>query len=172
MPVAVCIATRFINSDLFGSLAELALCSTPVGRKKTNVRWLLKKCYFLSLWQEPQSPQNLLSCTQKEGVRMQLLVSAFGPQSPTLSPVLLIQKGIQGFPLWHQALLSALVSSQCPMIPSLAHLPSTSFPGSKPCSAFSRKNPIINIFLSYSFQQLCIFTVVLPKKKVRLTEVK
>lgn len=79
--------------------------------------------------------------------------------NPRISPVAL------GTPLCTGFFPMPNDSKPCPS-------PFYKFSGSKPCSEFSRKNPIINIFLSYSFQQLCIFTVVLPKKKVGLTEVK
>lgn len=153
MPVAVCIATCFINNDLFESLAELALCSTPVGRKKTNVRWLLRNVISSVSAKSPRISRACFPIPTKPGK-----VCSFWPlplvRSHWLSLVMLSREGVQRFP--------------CPYSCNKFFF----FPTQNQAQLFLEESNYKDFFLSYSFQQLCIFTVILPKKKRSLIEVK
>lgn len=173
MPVAVCIATCFINNDLFESLAELALCSTPVGRKKTNVRWLLRNVISSVSAKSPRISRACFPIPTKPGK-----VCSFWPlplvRSHWLSLVMLSREGVQRFPpmLLGTPLCICFFpkpddSRPCPYSCNIFF-----FPTQNQAQLFLEESNYKDFFLSYSFQQLCIFTVILPKKKRSLIEVK
>lgn len=138
--LSVC-AACFINSDLFESLAELALCSTPVGRRKTNVRWLLRNHPAVMVG-DLKKFAKLTSQYPESKTETRVSGQFHLPQTTSIHSPLVLRKEsgiIMGFPHWY-SVLSCIRCLLKPDVLLLAHqLFATSSPTQNPCSTFSSK---------------------------------